>query len=248
MKFGKLNLLVITAIITSIIISACNIGATPPPTEDAGAIQTQAFEIVLTQSALQQVQTAAAIPPTAMPTNTLSVTVTVGVLPTFDTSFGATNTPFSLNTQQPGLTPQLLVTPTSIAAVNTLTTQNGCNDGSYLGETKPFDLESIKVGKEFSKGWTILNTGTCAWDEGYVFDYLQDYFPPEANVSQLAGYDIALKKNAAEEYTKPKHSQSFIVKLKAPNTAGQYKGYWKLRDDAGNYFGPLVYVWIIAVP
>lgn len=246
MKFSKLNWLIITLII-SIIISACNIGATPPPSQDDGAIQTQAFEIVLTQSALQQTQTAAAVPPTAQPTNTLSVTVTVAVLPT-SSSFGATNTPFLLNTQQPGLTPQLLITPTSVVAVNTLTTQNGCNDGAFLGETKPFDLDSIKVGAEFSKVWTILNTGTCTWDEGYVFDYLQDYFPPEANVSQLAGYDIALKKNAAEEYTKPKHSQSFVVKLKAPNTAGQYKGYWKMKDDTGNYFGPLVYVWITVVP
>lgn len=247
MKFGKLNLLVITAIITSIIISACNIGATPPPTEDAGAIQTQAFEIVLTQSALQQTQTAAAIPPTAQPTNTLFVTVTVGVLPT-SSSFDATNTPFLLNTQQPGLTPQLLISPTSIAPINTITTQNGCNDGAYVGETKPLDGESIKIGAEFSKGWTILNTGTCTWDEGYVFDYLQDYFPPEANISQLDGYDVSLKKNSPEEYTKPKHTQSFIVKLKAPKTPGQYKGYWKLRDDANNYFGPLVYVWINAVP
>jgi hypothetical protein len=245
MKFSKLNWLVITAIIISIIISACNIGATPPPTEDTGAIQTQAFEIVLTQSALQQTQTAAAIPPTAMPTNTFVATITLQ--PT-SSLLGATNTPFSLNTQQPGLTPQLLISPTSALPINTITTENGCNNGAYLGETKPFDGDSIKVGKEFSKGWTILNTGTCTWDEGYVFDYLQDYFPPETNISQLAGYDIPLKKNTPEEYTKPGHSQSFIVKLKAPTTAGQYKGYWKMKDDAGNYFGPLVYVWIIVVP
>lgn len=245
MKFRKFNWLA-GVIVASLIISSCNIGATPPPAEDPGAIQTQAFEIVLTQSAIQQTQTAAAVPPTPLPTNTLIATITLEALPT-SAVFGATNTPFSLNTQQPGLTPQLLITPT-VGVVNTVTTLNGCNDGAYIGETKPFDGDSIKVNAEFAKGWTILNTGTCTWDEGYIFDYLQDYFPPEANVSQLAGYDIALKKNTAEEYTKPKHSQSFIVKLKAPNTVGQYKGYWKMKDDAGNYFGPLVYVWITVVP
>lgn len=246
MKSSKIIWLVMVTLITSIVIGACNIGATPAPTQDPGFVQTQAFEIVLTQQSIQQTQTAVSIPPTPLPTNTNVAIVTVGVLPTSNT-FDATFTPFALNTQQPGLTPQLLVTPT-VVALNTFTTTNGCNDGAYVGETDPLDKESIKVGKEFAKGWTILNTGTCAWDEGYVFDYLQDYFPAETNVSQLNGYDIVLKKNAAEEYTKPKHTQSFIVKLKAPSTPGQYKGYWKLRDDAGNYFGPLVYVWVTVVP
>jgi hypothetical protein len=54
-----------------------------------------------------------------------------------------------------------------------------------------------------------------------------------------------LKKDAPEDYTEPQHSQTFVVKLTAPKTPGEYKGYWKLRDDAGNYFGPLVSVWII---
>lgn len=245
MKFRKNWLILASAV--SIVISSCNIGATPPPTQDPGAIQTQAFGIVLTQSALQQTQTAAAIPPTPQPTNTLIATITIAPLPT-SSVLGATNTPFSLNTQQPGLTPQLLISPTSAAPINTITTENGCNNGAYIGETKPFDGDSIKVGAEFSKAWTILNTGTCAWDEGYVFDYLENYFPAETNISQLAGYDIVLKKNKPDEYTKPNHSQTFVVKLKAPKAPGQYKGYWKLRDDAGNYFGPLVYVWIIAVP
>lgn len=245
MKSRKLIWLTMLTLIPAIVISSCNLGAAPAPTADPGILQTQAFEIVLTQQSLQQTQTAAAIPPTPLATNTLVATVIVGIVPTI--SFDITNTPFTLNTQQPGLTPQLLITPT-VGVVNTLTTLNGCNDGAYLGETKPFDKDSVKLGKEFSKGWTILNTGTCTWDEGFVFDYLQDYFPPEVDVSKLSGYDIPLRKNSPEEYTKKGHSQSFIVKLKAPNTAGQYKGYWKLRDDAGNYFGPLVYVWITVVP
>lgn len=239
MKSSKLIWLA-GVMLASIIISSCNIGATLP-TEDLGAIQTQAFEIVLTQSALQQTQTAAAIPPTPLPTNTLVATITIAPLPT-SSIFGATNTPFSLNTQQPGLTPQLLVTPTTVGIVNTVTTLNGCNDGQYIGETGPLDKEVIAVGKEFAKGWTINNTGECTWDEGYIFDYLQDY---GLGTPDLKGYDIVLKKNTPAEYTKPGYGQTFIVKLKAPTTPGEYKAFWKLKDDAGNYFGPLVYVWIV---
>jgi len=226
----------------AVILSSCNLGATAVPTEDPGVIQTQAFSIVITQAALQQTQTALAIPPTPLPTNTPLPIATLGnistlVIPTFAPA-GGTNTPAAFNTQQPGLTPLSSVVPT-LGVVVTFTTKNGCNDGSFLGETAPFDKDVVVKGKNYDKSWTILNTGTCTWDEGYSFTYLPDLSSPE-----LKGYSIALKKNAPEEYTAPNHSQSFIVKLVAPSTAGEYKGYWKMKDDAGNFFGPLVSVWI----
>src|SRR5690606_27072964 len=174
MKFSKVNLLT-TAVVTSIVISACNIGATPPPTEDVGAIQTQAFEIVLTQSAVQQTQTAAAIPPTPLPTNTLPPTMTLEPLPS--ATFGAINTPFSLNTQQPGLTPQLLITPT-VGIVNTVTTKNGCNDGQYLAESGYKDGTPLEPGKNFSKSFMIQNIGECDWDEGYSFEFIEELSTP----------------------------------------------------------------------
>lgn len=239
MKFRTFRRLAVF-LLAAMLLSACNIGATPAPTVDAGAIQTQAFGQVLTQVALNATQTAAAIPPTPLPTFT---PVPTNTLPPIDAFGIATNTPFSFNTQQPGLTPQAIFTPT-LGVVNTVTTLNGCNDGRYDGETGPADKSNVERGKEFAKGWMIANTGQCTWDEGYVFDYLQDYFP-DVGINQLSGYDIVLKKNTPEEYTKPGFGQTFIVKLKAPTTPGEYKGYWKLKDDAGNYFGPLVYVWII---
>src|SRR5687768_18589169 len=94
MKFRKLFWLP-TILIFTIILSACNLGATPAPTEDPGAVQTQAFNLVLTQAASQQTQTALAVPPTQAPTNTLLPTAT------FITLGGATITPFAFNTQQP---------------------------------------------------------------------------------------------------------------------------------------------------
>ena len=227
--------------LAAILLSACNLGATPPPTQDVGIIQTQAFELVLTQVAGQATQTAAAIPPTPFPTSTAQPTNTLPALPTNDPFAIVTNTPFALNTQQPGLTPQLLASPT-LGVVNTVTTLNGCNDAQYLGETKPVDGAVIEAGKEFSKGWSFSNIGECTWDEGYVFDYLQDY---ALGTPELVGYDIVLKKNQPETYTPKGFGQTFIVKLKAPNKPGEYKAYWKMKDDQGNYFGPLVYVWIV---
>ena len=241
MKFRK-KIWLVSSVILTVILSSCTLGATPAPTEDIGAIQTQAFSVVLTQVAMQQTQTALAVP-SPLPTNTLSplpspTLGTLGALPTFAPA-GGVGTPLPFNTQQPGLTPLASLIPTS-GIVSTVTTKNGCNDGTFIGETAPLDKDVIKAEKQFSKGWTIFNSGTCKWDEGYSFTFMPDLSSPE-----LKGYSNVLKKDAPDEYTDPQHSQTFIVKLTAPKVAGDYKGYWKLRDDSGNYFGPLVSVWIV---
>jgi len=233
MKYRK-SLWLMTIFITIIVLSACNIGATPAPTVDPGAIQTQAFNDVLTQVASQQTQTALAVPPTSLPTNTLLPTVTLGAIP----NFGSV-TPFAFNTVQAGFTP--IGSPAAPPGiVSTLTTKNGCNDGLFIGETKPYDKEFVEKGKEFLKAWTIMNTGTCTWNEGYVFTYL-----PDSSDADLHGYSIVLPKNKPEDYTAPGHTQSFVVHLKAPGKPGEFKAFWKLKDDLGNYFGPLVSVWVI---
>lgn len=243
MKFRSKSLWLVSTAILAVILSSCTLGATPAPTQDVGAIQTQAYSVVLTQIAMQQTQTALAIPPTPspLPTNTLAPlpSPTLGVAPTF-APIGGISTPIPFNTQQPGITPLGSPIPTLGGVVSTVTTKNGCNDGTFIGETAPKDKTVIKAEKNFSKGWTILNTGTCTWDEGYAFAFM-----PALSSPDLKGYDIVLKKNAPEEYTPPQYGQTFIVKLTAPKAPGEYKGYWKLRDDLGNYFGPLVSVWII---
>ncbi len=244
MKFPKPVWLVLF-MVTALILSSCNLGATPPAatTQDPGAVQTEVFNQVLTQAASQQTQTAAAVP---QPTNTLAASPTSNVPPTFAPVGGngnalATNTPFGFNTQQPGFTPLASPIPTAtLGVVATVTTKNGCNDGQYVGEKGPLDGSVVAAQSKFTKVWQIQNTGTCAWDEGYVFSFRKDLSTPG-----FEGYDIVIHKNRPEEFTPVNSSQSFILKLVAPKTPGEYKGYWKLRDDAGNYFGPLVYVWIV---
>jgi hypothetical protein len=221
-------------LLAAIMLSACNIGATPAPTQDAAAIQSTALAQVMSTVSAQQTQTAAAIPPTALPTDTLVPIATIQV--TFPSTGGESATPFGIGTLIPGTTPLAISTVTS-GVVSTITTKNGCNDGTYIGETGPFDYDEVNIGEAISKGWTILNTGTCPWDEGYVFQFLADQSDPE-----IQGQSIVLPKNKPEDYTKPGASQTYIVKFNAPKTAGVFKGYWKLKDDAGNFFGPLVSV------
>jgi hypothetical protein len=221
----------------AIVLSACNMGATPPPTQDPGAIQTQAYSVVLTQAALNMTQTAQAIPPTAQPTNTLQPTATLGVIPT-----AAINTPFALNTQQPGLTPLALpsLAPTA-GAYSTLPTQNGCNDAVFMSESAPLDGATLLAGKEMVKTFDLLNRGSCVWDEGYSFTFRKEYSTsPEGAVLGYFGKDYVIAKT--DTFTKPGQTRTFSVSFTVPRKLGEYVWSFKLKDDAGNLFGSLVYM------
>lgn len=240
----RMLLILLTATLT---LAACNVGSTPAPTIDANAINTAALGTAMAQISAQQTMTALAAPSaTSLPTDnpvslaTVALPTTSGALPTANAG-GALPT-VSFNTT-PNTTPLAGFTsvagspiaPTSAGGIGN--TAAGCNNGAFVGETLP-DKSVVGAGKNFTKAWEIKNTGTCTWDEGYVFA-----FQPDLSNSEIEGYDIVIDKS--DEITKPNHSQSFIVKLTAPTTPGEYKGYWKLKADDGTYFGPLVYFDIV---
>jgi hypothetical protein len=231
-------------LVTTLTLAACNVGATPAPTIDVNAINTAAYNTAMAQISAQQTMTALAIPTnTQIPTDA-SIPISAGGLPTSAVpsptgNAGALPT-LSFNVT-PNTTPLAGFTPLASAIAPTSSgignTASGCNDGAFIGETLP-DKSVVKAGKSFTKAWEIKNTGTCPWDEGYVFE-----FQSNLSSSAIEGYDIVIRSDDAA--TKPNHSQSFIIKLTAPTTAGEYKGYWKLKADDGKYFGPLVYFDIV---
>lgn len=235
MKFRNSLWLAGTTIL-AIVMSSCSLGATPAPTQDTGAIQTQAVSMALTQVSMQQTQTAMAIPPTPMPTNTLLPSPTLGVLPTF----APAGTPLALNTQLPGLTP-LSGTPfaTLGSGAPIGATKNGCNDGTfeYDNGAAVVDWTVLKPKKEYTHGWSIINTGTCVWDEGYSFYLMKEISSPLIEWKQT---EIKIKE--ASEFTKPKDSQLFILHFVTPNVVGRYEAFWKMKDDKGNIFGPQVWI------
>lgn len=229
-------------VLAAMLLNACNIGATPQPTQDVGAIQTQAFSLVLTQAAEQAALTAAAVPPTPFPTSTIAPTSTLPALPTSGAFGIPTNTPFTFNTQQPGLTPQIPGTTPSAGPYSTVTTKNGCNDGYLVSESNPYDGKTILINEEFVKSWEFLNTGTCAWDEGYSFVFIEEF---SSGPKYALPKDYTIPKTGT--FTKPGGYGTFSVAMRAPKTPGEYTWYFKLRDDAGQFFGSLVWVKIVAV-
>lgn len=228
MKFQKAHWL-IGCTMLAVILSSCNIGATPVPTQDVGAIQTQAFSQVLTQ-------VAAANTPTSLPTNTPEPTATLAAPPTFAAiGGGAIETPFPFNTPLPGLTPLVVASPVPTLSGGMLPTKNGCNDGIFTGESAPYDGASLQPSTDYEKNFTLMNIGTCTWDDGYTFAFL-----PEFSTPGFKGYDIKIKK--IDDFVKPTKSITFTLKLTASHIPGTHIGAWKMKDDGGNFFGSMVYV------
>jgi hypothetical protein len=227
-------------LIATLALAACNVGSTAAPTADVDAINTAALSTAMAQISAQQTMTALAAPsatplPTTAPGSLSTVTLPTlagGVLPTVSFNTTPNTTPLAGFTNVAGSP----IAPTAAGGIIG-DTKVGCNDGAFVGETLP-DKSEVAAGRDFTKAWEIRNTGTCDWDEGYVFA-----FQPDLSSASIEGYDIVI--NNEDEITKPGHSQSFIVKLTAPTAAGEYKGYWKLKTDDGTYFGPLVYFDIV---
>ncbi len=240
MSFRNLRWLA-TFTLAAMLISACNLGATPPPTQDVAALQTQAVAQVFTQAAAQSTQTAAAVPPTPLPTFTLAPTNTLPAIPTaFEL---ATNTPFTFNTQQPGLTPQAALGPSATAGpYSTVTTKNGCSDGYLISESKPFDGAQLKPREQFAKTWEFLNTGTCDWDGGYVFAFVEGAFESCNGPKYVVPKDYIVPQSVI---VKPGQTLAFTVNMAAPKEPGEYRWCFKMKDDAGQFFGSLVWTQIV---
>ena len=86
------------------------------------------------------------------------------------------------------------------------------------------DGSEIATGQNFDKTWRLQNTGTCSWNTNY-----QVVFVDGDKLSAPSTKNLGLQVNPGE-------TADFVVPMKAPDAAGTYKGYWKVKDDQGNYF------------
>jgi hypothetical protein len=132
--------------------------------------------------------------------------------------------------------PTAVSTPTQ-AAVTAAPVQNstatpsgkkkpeGCNKILFIIDVNYPDGTVVKSGDAIHKTWRLKNVGTCTWTSSYklIFD-TGDTINGPAQVP-LTGDTV------------PGQLLDLSVDLTAPAQAGDYKGYWRLQDDAGNSFG-----------
>ncbi len=113
-------------------------------------------------------------------------------------------------------------TPTPTA---TITAQGDCYQASLVSETIP-DGTDFTPGQTFTKTWTLKNTGTCEWNSNFDMVFV-------SGDAMNAPASIQLTNSTVSEG----QSVQITLDLKAPISAGTYRGEFKLRNDKGVLFG-----------
>jgi len=222
--------LTITALLF-VLLTACNVGATPAPTVDVNAINTAAVATAMAQLSVQFTQTALAAPSaTSMPTNTAQPVTTLATANgTAPTTSGALPTVSFNNTPNatllPGFTPLASPVPPSGP---TSSLGDECNNNVYEGDVTIPDGTIMEPGEDFIKTWAIRNTGNCTWDEGYKLVFVggnRDIDPVD--------YEI----RRSSDFVEPGEGVNIGVPLTAPLAEGEYTGTWRMQSDSGYFFG-----------
>lgn len=196
------------------VLSACVMSASEDPTKSPEQIQTMA---VMTYQG-QLTQTALAVPTT---TFTPSPTETPIIIVTFASPEGASE---NLATDTPVSDEQL----SDDEPID-------CYGLSYVRDVTIPDNTVMTPGQTFTKSWLVSNSGTCAWEPGFVFNVVGG--------EAMEGVSVTLNQTV-----EPGRQFEFSVPMVAPtDITGEIKGIWQLSDTNSNFFGDGVYV-LIEVP
>ncbi len=206
----------VAIIVLSLILAGCTSQASSTPTPvSPGMALTAAVETAKARIALTQ-QT--------MPTNTpLPPSPTVAFTPVEAVQTAAVQTAQALITQTPVVT--LQPSPTTGYS-------GGVDNSSFtMKETIP-DYTDFDPGEAFTKSWQFLNTGQTTWTTAYSLVFVSG--------DQIGGpASVALTLDVS-----PNQVVDIPVSLVAPTKPGMYKGFWRLRNPAGEFFGSSVWVLI----
>ncbi|MEW5958271.1 MAG: NBR1-Ig-like domain-containing protein [Chloroflexota bacterium] len=124
-------------------------------------------------------------------------------------------------------------TPTPLP---TLALPAGCtNKGRFSSDVTVRDGQEFPAGAEFEKVWAVVNYGTCPWGPGYTLRFVEgDRMDGETqNIITLV---------------KAEETGEISLPLVAPPAEGSYRATWQLYDQAGEPFGPELFIEIAVVP
>ncbi|MGC1378328.1 MAG: NBR1-Ig-like domain-containing protein [Anaerolineales bacterium] len=227
----RLNKFVLTSLVILVVaaLTACGPGQAVAPTPtavDLNAIQTAAVATVNAQLTLNA--------PTIAPVFTLTL------LPSETPPAGITNTPGGVILEG---TPSLTIAatlPFGATAIPSFTPIGGgiiggggtavsaCKNAIFEGDITIPDGTVMKPWEKFTKAWSVRNTGTCRWDEGFYFAGVSG--PP----SMIAHpYYFRTKK----DFIAPGASVDIYIDMYAPGDPGEYVAHWHMYDDQSKPFG-----------
>jgi hypothetical protein len=108
-------------------------------------------------------------------------------------------------------------------------TATNCANSRYVADVTIPDGTQLPVGQEFTKTWSVQNTGTCTWTTSFrlAFSYGE----------AMGGQSVAFA-----NLVSPGETVNISVNLKVPNKSGKLTGVWMLVDNRGQHFGELLTV------
>ena len=111
----------------------------------------------------------------------------------------------------------------------------GVDQAEFWADVTIPDGSDFNPGDEFTKVWKLRNSGTNTWTPQYGLAFFTGEQMSAPNV-------VPISANVP-----PGETTDIAVDMVAPETSGNYLGYWKMRDPAGEFFEYAIYVQIDVV-
>ncbi len=140
----------------------------------------------------------------------------------------AAGTAAAAPTQPPAATPTPAAIPSPTPAPPTATispTPRPCNQATFIEDITIPDGTVLPPNDIFRKTWRLKNVGTCSWTTDYALVFVEG--------DQMNGPAV----QPLTTVVNPGETVDITVELTAPAANGEYRGYWKLRDNNGEIFG-----------
>lgn len=230
----------LTMLAAALTLSACNVGAAPPPTLDVSAVNTAIVGTTIAQFSAQFTQTALAVPQatnTPLPTDTPQTLPTFALVsPTTDSAAALPTISFAPTATIEGVASPLPAFTQIVAGPTKAPLGDACNNSAFEGDVTIPDGTVIQGGINFQKIWKIRNTGSCTWDDGYSLVYVGGSTP------NLDPYTFNFVNS--QDFVAGGSAINIPINLTSPCTPGKYEGHWRMRNDQGYFFGTLLSVYI----
>ena len=168
----------------------------------------------------QAVFTAAAQTAEARRIERFSQTATIDPQSALATSIG----PSPTATQQPSAVPSLQLSPTAGTPLPSAPPP-GSDRAEYMLDVSIPDGAPMAPNQTFQKTWRVMNSGQTTWSTDYVLVFID-------GALMGAPASVPLPNSVA-----PGENVDITVDMVAPPDPGSYRGYWKLRNAAGQVFG-----------
>ncbi len=133
----------------------------------------------------------------------------------------ATPLPTATNAPIPTVDSQATLAPASETATPTSNNSTLCDSARFMADVTVPDGTRYSPGAIFTKTWRLKNTGSCTWNTSYALVF-------DSGEAMGGAASLSLPEAVA-----PGQEIDISISLTAPAKAGKYRGYWRLRNAAG---------------